>query len=173
MKASDEAEFRDFATARMAGWRRTAYLLCRDWHLAEDLVATVLGKLYRRWSHRSAIASLDAYVSAMLVHALLDERRRPWRREHPAELDADRDHPASAAADAGTVERLTLDAYLAQLGARRRAVLVLRFYCDLSVEETAEALGISIGTVKSQTARGLETLRALASVHHSATRRDS
>ncbi|MFG2041969.1 sigma-70 family RNA polymerase sigma factor [Dactylosporangium sp. NPDC048998] len=172
MRALDEAEFRDFATARMAAWRRTAYLLCRDWDLAEDLVATVLGRLYRRWPHRSAIVSLDAYVSTMLVRALLDERRRPWRREHPAEFDADRDLPSPAAAEDGTVERMTLDSYLACLGERRRAVLVLRFYCDLSVEETAAALGISTGTVKSQTARGLETLRALASEHYE-TRRES
>ncbi|GAA4252408.1 sigma-70 family RNA polymerase sigma factor [Dactylosporangium darangshiense] len=173
MKASDEAEFRDFATVRMAGWRRTAYLLCRDWDLAEDVVATMLGRLYRQWPRRSAIVNLDAYVSTMLVRALLDERRRPWRRERPADFDADYEHPVSAAADAGTVDRLTLDAYLAQLGPRRRAVLVLRFYCDLSVEDTAEALGISIGTVKSQTARGLETLRAMASVQHPAGRRES
>ncbi|WP_344619076.1 SigE family RNA polymerase sigma factor [Dactylosporangium salmoneum] len=168
MRTSDEAEFRDFATARMAGWRRTAYLLGRDWDLAEDLVATVLGKLYRQWSRRAGIASLDAYVNTMLVRALLDERRRPWRREHPADLDAERagpDRPATP--EEGTVDRLTLDAYLGQLGARRRAVLVLRFYCDLSVEETAEALGISVGTAKSQTARGLETLRALVPVRES------
>ncbi|MDG6107198.1 sigma-70 family RNA polymerase sigma factor [Dactylosporangium aurantiacum] len=145
----------------MAGWRRTAFLLCRDWHLADDLVATVLDKLYRQWHRRDAIRSLDAYVGGMLARAAVDEHRRPWRREH---LDDDDDAPvptAPGAADA-TVERLTLDSYLAQLGPRRRAVLVLRYYCDFSVEETAEILGVSIGTVKSQTARGLETLRALA-----------
>jgi RNA polymerase sigma factor (sigma-70 family) len=152
----------------MATWRRTAFLLCRDWHLADDLVATVLDKLYRQWHRREAIRSLDAYVGGMLARAVVDEHRRPWRRERLEDDDA-------AFVDAGgtggtggaapgidaTVERMTLDSYLAQLGPRRRAVLVLRFYCDLSVEETAEILGVSIGTVKSQTARGLETLRAL------------
>ncbi|GAB3846295.1 sigma-70 family RNA polymerase sigma factor [Dactylosporangium cerinum] len=156
---SDEAEFRDYAGPRMATWRRTAYLLCRDWHLADDLVATVLDKLFRQWHRREAIRSLDAYVGGMLARAVVDEHRRPWRREHLD--DGDRDVGVGGGLDAA-VERLTLDTYLAQLGPRRRAVLVLRFYCDLSVEETAEILGVSIGTVKSQTARGLETLRALA-----------
>jgi RNA polymerase sigma factor (sigma-70 family) len=69
---------------------------------------------------------------------------------------------STADGDGRLLDRMTLDGYLAQLGPRRRAVLVLRFYCDLSVEETAEVLGISVGTVKSQAARGLETLRAMA-----------
>ncbi len=158
---SDEAEFRDYAGPRMATWRRTAFLLCRDWHLADDLVATVLDKLFRQWHRRDSIRSLDAYVGGMLARAAVDEHRRPWRREQLEDADA----PPLAAPSGGhdaTVERLTLDTYLAQLGPRRRAVLVLRFYCDLSVEETAEILGVSVGTVKSQTARGLETLRALA-----------
>lgn len=159
VKTSDEAEFRDYAGPRMAGWRRTAYLLCRDWHLADDVVATVLDKLYRQWHRRDAIRSLDAYVGGMLARAAVDEHRRPWRRELLAD-DDDSDGPVRHDPDT-TVERLTLDTYLAQLGPRRRAVLVLRFYCDFSVEETAEILGVSIGTVKSQTARGLETLRAL------------
>ena len=148
---SDEAEFRDYAGPRMATWRRTAFLLCRDWHLADDLVATVMDKLYRQWHRRDAIRSLDAYVGGMLARAVVDERRRPWRREH---LE-DGDNPLELVVVPGgldsTVERLTLDSYLAQLGPRRRAVLVLRVYCDLSVEETAEVLGGSIGTVACQT----------------------
>lgn len=142
----------------MAAWRRTAFLLCRDWHLADDLVATVLDKLFRQWHRRDSIRSLDAYVGGMLARAVVDEHRRPWRRERLEDVPVD---GVSEGADAA-VERLTLDSYLAQLGPRRRAVLVLRFYCDLSVEETAEILGVSAGTVKSQTSRGLETMRALA-----------
>lgn len=145
----------------MATWRRTAFLLCRDWHLADDLVATVLDKLYRQWHRRDSIRSLDAYVGGMLARAAVDEHRRPWRREHLDDDATGDDPPVSDGADSA-VDRLTLDAYLARLGPRRRAVLVLRFYCDFSVEETAEILGVSAGTVKSQTARGLETLRALA-----------
>ena len=157
MRAADEGEYRDYVSARLAGFRRTAYLVCRDWHLADDVVAVVLGKLYRQWSRRREIANLDAYVGGMLARAAIDERRRPWRRETAGDPPE-----GQAGADESVLDRMTLDGYLAKLGPRRRAVLVLRFYCDLSVEETAEALGISAGTVKSQAARGLETLRALA-----------
>jgi RNA polymerase sigma-70 factor (sigma-E family) len=163
VKARDEGEYREFAAARMGAIRRTAYLLCRDWHAADDLVAIALDKLYRTWPRRAQIANLDAYVRGILARAWIDERRRPWRREHLSDDgELEPDATAVGGADGRVVERMTLDGYLATLGPRRRAVIVLRFYCDLSVEDTAEVLGVSVGTVKSQTARGLETLRALA-----------
>ncbi|MER7004306.1 SigE family RNA polymerase sigma factor [Dactylosporangium sp. NPDC000555] len=160
MKAPDELEYREFALARMPVLRRTAYLLCNDWHMADDLVATALDKLYRVWHRRSHIANLDGYVNMILSRAWLDEQRRPWRREWLANDEAP-DSPADSA-DSGVADRLDLDRWLEGLGPRRRAVLVLRFYCDLTVEETAEILGVSEGTVKSQTARALQTLRAQA-----------
>jgi RNA polymerase sigma-70 factor (sigma-E family) len=136
--------------------RRTAYLLCHDWHTADDLVSTTLAKLYDKWRRARQADNIDAYVRAMLVNAWLDERRRPWRREVPAdELPEVAD---VAAPPRG--EHADLLALLRSLPKRRRAVLVLRFYLDHSVEETAEVLGISPGTVKSQTARALDTLRA-------------
>jgi RNA polymerase sigma-70 factor (sigma-E family) len=140
----------------MERWRRTAYLYCRDWHTADDLVATTLLKLYQSWSRAQRADNLDAYVHGMLVHAYLDDRRRPWRRELtvPELPDRGRTAPADTEAD--------LLALLASLPPRRRACLVLRFYCDLSVEQTAEILGITPGTVKSQTARGLDMLRGPA-----------
>jgi RNA polymerase sigma-70 factor (sigma-E family) len=162
VRASGEAEFREYVAARLHTFRRTAYFVCRDWHTADDVVAVVLDRLYRHWSRRSAIANLDAYVGGMLARAAIDEKRRPWRREHPAGDDGVLNSASTADGDGRLLDRMTLDGYLAQLGPRRRAVLVLRFYCDLSVEETAEVLGISVGTVKSQAARGLETLRAMA-----------
>ena len=166
MKSADEAEFREFVGARLKTLRRTAYLFCRDWYAADDLVAIAVAKLYRHWSRRAEIANLDGYVRGILARACVDERRRPWRREHLAEDGAVETAVGRVAgADEAVVDRLTLDAYLATLGPRRRAVLVLRFYCDFSVEETTEVLGISTGTVKSQTARGLETLRAVASAN--------
>lgn len=94
----------------------------------------------------------------MLLRAWLDERRRPWRREQ-----AWAEPPEPAAGQPGPevgLDRVTLLGYLAEQPPRRRAVLVLRYYCDLSVEETADALGISTGTVKSQTARALAAVRA-------------
>jgi len=91
----------------------------------------------------------------MLVRAWLDERRRPWRRERVVDSLPEPRSPAST----DVTDRLTLLAQLAELPPRRRAVIVLRYFCDLSIEDTAEILECSPGTVKSQTARALETLR--------------
>jgi RNA polymerase sigma-70 factor (sigma-E family) len=156
VKRSEEGRFREYVVGRMEVMRRTAYLFCRDWHLADDLVAVTIGKLYRHW-HRVAEAEfIDAYVRQILVRSWLDEKKRAWRREEVmGELP---DLPAVV--DDGVVERAGLLDLLDSLPPRRRAAVVLRFYCDLSVEETAEILGVSAGTVKSQTARGLDTLRA-------------
>lgn len=158
MKRSDEARYRDYVTCRMEVLRRTAYLLCRDWHLADDLVSITIGKLYRHWHRVAGVEHLDAYVRRILVRTWLDEKDRPWRREEPT--DALPDVPAAPAHR--VVERAGLLDLLATLAPRQRAAVVLRLYCDLSVEETAEILGCSAGTVKSQTARGLDTLRARA-----------
>jgi RNA polymerase sigma-70 factor (sigma-E family) len=153
VKVAEEAAFRDYVSARMERLRRTAYLYCRDWHTADDLVGTTLVKLYEHWHRAQRAGNLDAYVHGMLAHAWLDERRRPWRRERSVpEL------PESTASRAAG-DDADLLALLAELPPRRRACVVLRFYCDLSVEQTAEILGISPGTVKSQTARGLDALR--------------
>ena len=162
MNRAEEDEYRQFVIARLEPLRVTAYLLCRDWHTADDLVSITIGKLYRHWRRVRALEHVDAYVRGMLTNAWLDERRRPWRREKVTDELPDRvdlTFPQAALAD----RELLLD-LLVKLPPRRRAVVVLRFYCDLSVEETARALGISAGTVKSQTARGLESLRALATV---------
>jgi RNA polymerase sigma-70 factor (sigma-E family) len=156
MRAAEDAAFRDFVAARMDRLRRTAFLYCRDWHTADDLVSTTLVKLYLHWSRAQQANSMDAYVYGILAHAWLDEKRRPWRREHAVAEPPDRAMPTSPVPDP---DLLTL---LATLPPRRRACLVLRFYCDLSVEQTAEILGIAVGTVKSQTARGLEMLRGPA-----------
>ena len=156
MRAAEEAAFREYVATRMERLRRTAYLYCRDWHTADDLVSTTLVKLCQHWRRAQQAHSLDAYVHGILAHAWLDERRRPWRRERVVAEVPDREPLAPAGSDADVL------ALLARLPAGRRACLVLRFYCDLSVEQTAEILGISPGTVKSQTARGLEMLRGPA-----------
>jgi RNA polymerase sigma-70 factor (sigma-E family) len=163
MKAAEEQAYREFVALRMESLRRMAFLLCRDWHTADDLVSITIGKLYRHWGKVSRAENVDAYVRGVLTHAWLDERRRPWRREDPT---ADLPESSRPTGRGGTVEsdlgeRQALLDLLAELPPRRRAVLVLRFYCDLSVAETAEILGVNEGTVKSQAARGLETLRLL------------
>lgn len=158
MTRSEEDEFRAFVGVRMDRWRRAAYLLCHDWHTADDLVATVVAKVYRHWRRICAADNPEAYAQRMLTRVWLDEQRRPWRREHPAEVVPD----AGWTQPDRTGDRDRLSRLLASLGPRQRAVVVLRFYFDRSVEETAELLGISGGTVKSQSARALETLRASA-----------
>ena len=150
-----EQAYRDYVAGNLDRLRRTAYLLCGDWHLADDLTSTVLVKLLRHWKRASRMDHIDAYVRRMLMSAWLDERRRPWRRESFTDRLPDR-----PAASADSDQRLDVLSLLAGLPPRRRAVLVLRYFCDLSVEEVAEAMGCSEGTVKSQTARALESLRA-------------
>ncbi len=158
MRRAEEDEYRRYVVARMDRLRRTAYLLCHDWHTADDLVAVTLGKLYRHWRRAQGAEHPDAYVRAILVRSWLDERRRPWRREQATD-----DLPVGAVeARPDLGDRATLLGLLAGLTARRRAAVVLRFYFDLSVEETAELLGCSAGTVKSLTARGLGAMRARA-----------
>jgi RNA polymerase sigma-70 factor (sigma-E family) len=159
VKRSEENAYREYVTARMDVMRRTAYLLCRDWHTADDLVSITISKLYRHWSRIGQEPSIDAYVRKALLRTWLDEKRRPWhRREQPTEELPELPDLAEFA----VVSRAELLDLLDGLPPRRRAAVVLRLYLDLSVEETAEILGCSVGTVKSQTARGLDTLRARA-----------
>jgi RNA polymerase sigma-70 factor (sigma-E family) len=152
---TDVAGYRDYVAGRMDQLRRTAYLLCGNWHTADDLTSTALVKLLRHWRRVSAMENIDGYLRRTLLRAWLDERRRPWHREHSRAAVPDlAARPAYDVAD-----RMAVLDLLNDLPPRRRAVLVLRYFCDLSVEETAETLGCSTGTVKSQTARALDTLR--------------
>ena len=156
MRARDEDDYREYVAARLDRWRRTAYLLCHDWHLADDLVSITAGKLYRHWARVRRVERLDAYVGRMLVNTWQDEARRSSRRDVP--LDGhDRISPPL-----DVVERLSQLELLRRLPARQRAAVVLRFYDDLSIQETAAALGCTEGTVKSLSSRGLQSLRALA-----------
>lgn len=156
--AKDIDGYREFVVSRMDGLRRTAYLLSGDWHTADDLVSSALGKLFRSWKRVSAMQNPDAYLRKILLRVWLDERRRPWRREYAREQVPESSAPYSDLDK--VIDRITLLNLLAELSPRRRAVLVLRYFCDLSVEDAAAALGCAPGTVKSQTARALETLRA-------------
>ncbi|MGC4937135.1 SigE family RNA polymerase sigma factor [Kribbella sp. DT2] len=145
--------FAEYAATHQQRMYRQAYLLTGDLHQAEDLVQATLLKLYRAWPRASEVEYLKAYSSKTLVRTYLHGRRK-WRREH--ELSR---LPAPARAADPTDLRLTLLAALADLPRRARAVVVLRFWDDLSVEQTAEALGCSQGTVKSQSNRALRLLR--------------
>jgi len=155
----DEQEFAEYFVARRDAVRRTAYLLCGDWHRADDLAQTAFVALHRRWRKVRDRGALDAYVRRTLVRAVIDESRRPWRRERFVD-----EVPETPAEDADVGEsvaiRQALIPALRRVPPRQRAVLVLRFLDGLDVAATANALGCTEGTVKSQTARGLETLRA-------------
>ncbi|GIG00980.1 SigE family RNA polymerase sigma factor [Catellatospora citrea] len=160
MTKPDEEEFEAFVVARMDRWRGTAYLLCRNWHDADDLVAVTIGKLYRHWRKVSRADNPDGYAHRVLTRSWIDHGKRPWRREQSVdEFDEQRLRVPAADSPDSVVDRDGLARLLDSLGKRQRAVLVLRFYLDYSVEETARALGISEGTVKSQSARGLHALR--------------
>ena len=161
MQRPDDGEFSELVAARFPALRRTAYLMCGDWHQAEDLTQIAFIKLHAAWGRVRRREDLDAYLRKTLLRACIDEKRRArWHREHPAS-DWLPDPPAAdGAVDTAAANRDALVAALRALPAGQRAVVVLRFWEDQSVEETARLLGCSIGTVKSQTARGLAALRA-------------
>jgi RNA polymerase sigma-70 factor (sigma-E family) len=150
-----DAEFTEFVASRMPTLRRVAYLLCQDWHRADDLVQLAITKLYVNWRRASVMEHTEAYVRTILVREYLSERRTGWARrvsldaELPERLSTQPDHDGE----------LDLRAALAGLPPRQRATIVLRFYCDLTVDQAADALGCTPGTVKSQTAKGLAALR--------------
>jgi RNA polymerase sigma-70 factor (sigma-E family) len=153
-----DEEFVAYYAARAGHLRNTAFLLCGDWHLAEDLTQTAFTKLYRAWTRIDRHDVLDQYARKILLRAFLDEHRRPWRRERPT-LPDDEVLDAIVPDQRGVEDRQVLKTALLRIPKGRRAVLVLRFWADLPVEQVAEILGCSAGTVKSQTARGLDNLR--------------
>jgi RNA polymerase sigma-70 factor (sigma-E family) len=157
MNDRDEG-FAAYFASRSGAMRGTAFLLCGDWHRAEDLVQTAFVKLYRAWHRIAAHQKLDASTRQILVRTFLDETRRGFlSREEPTADRIDGAFP-----EAGDIEgRLVLVRALADLPARQRAPLVLRFWEDMSVEDTAKVLRCSVGTVKSQTSRGLDAMRDL------------
>ena len=129
--------------------------MCQDWHTADDLVSIAVAKIYRHWRAVRQADNPDAYAQKILSRTWLSERRRPWRREHSSEHLPDQ----PVAVPEQIAERDSLAALLRSLGPRQRAVLILRFYFDYSAEQTAEILQVTVGTVKSQTARALQALR--------------
>lgn len=148
-------EFAEYAAARLLTLKRLAVLLCQDRHRADDLVQAAITKLYVHWPKARAASDIDAYARTTVIREFLYERRTSWaRRVTLSEQLPDRPltgHDPDAAID--------MQAALAALPPRQHATLVLRFYCDLSVEQAALALGCSAGTVKSQTAKALASLR--------------
>lgn len=158
--AAHDEGFAAFVADARPGLGRVAYLMCGNWHSAEDAVQAVLERMYGRWERVAAQGDAYAYARRAVVNAVVDERRRPWRRERSVA-----DPPDAAGVGCGPGgpgpegrEGAALDA-LARIPARQRAVVVLRYLEGLSVAEVAAELGVSEGTVKSQAARGLDAVR--------------
>jgi RNA polymerase sigma-70 factor (sigma-E family) len=149
-------EFIEFAAGASPRLRRTAFLLCGNWHTAEDLAQTTLTKMFVSWRRISRRDAVDAYAYRTLVNTYLADRRGKragellggWLPERP-------DAPQTP-----ELRIVMLDA-LAALPPRARVVVVMRYWADLSVDQTAELLGCSPGNVKSQSARALDKLRAV------------
>ncbi|MEV0583655.1 SigE family RNA polymerase sigma factor [Nonomuraea sp. NPDC050310] len=163
-----DEEYTAYVRGRLSWLRRIAYPLCHDWHRADDLVQTTITRLYVKWRQARAADDLDAYVRVMLIRVFLAEQRGGWFSRvrlasgTPPDPALPRSPGASGVSDSGDRDlAMDLTRALAAVPPRQRATLVLRFHCDLSVEQTAAALGCSAGTVKSQTARGLATLRSM------------
>ena len=152
-----EVELRGFISARGAALSRAAYLLTGDHQAAEDLVQDTYVVLVRRWQ-KSGMVDPEAYVRRILYSRFVDgwRRRRLWELPWASPPDAAGSDEASAATD-----RLTLRDALTRLAPRQRAVVVLRFYEDLTEAQAAAALGVSPNTVKSQTRVALQRLREL------------
>ncbi|WP_431918029.1 SigE family RNA polymerase sigma factor [Nonomuraea jabiensis] len=149
--------FREFVLARQQALMRSAYLLTGDVHLAEDLMQSVLLKVANRWPRLVRHGTPEAYTRKALVNQYISWQRRKQRRS-PSADPPERRH----AHDDATIDRIVLRKALIRITPRQRAVIVLRFYEDLSERETAEILGCSVGTVKSQTHHALGRLRTLA-----------
>ncbi|MFL6129048.1 MAG: SigE family RNA polymerase sigma factor [Mycobacteriales bacterium] len=152
MRTTDADGFVAYYAARYRALRRTAYLLCGDWHEAEDLTQSAFVRLYLAWG-RVRADSAHAYARRVLVNEFLGRQRR--RREQPVGALPDRPQPVTGSPD----DRVDLSAALRAVPAQQRAVVVLRYWEDLSVEQTAALLRVAPGTVKSQASRGLAALR--------------
>ena len=153
---SPEEEFAEFAAASAPRLRRAAFLLCGDWHTAEDLAQTALAKVFVSWRKVRRQDAAHAYASRTLVNCYLADKRR--RRSTEILTGQLPDSPAMLPAP--ETRMVVLDA-LATLPPRSRAVVVLRYWADLSVDQAADVLGCSPGTVKTLGARALDKLRAV------------
>ena len=156
-----DSAYADFVRERSHALLRSAFLLTGDQHLAEDLVQEALARTHRAWSRLERPANAEAYARKVMYHAQVSIWRRPKVAEALPGDDLERhggrtDDPAEA-----TVRRVTLQRALLTLSPKQRAVIVLRYFEDRTEAEAAQLLGISVSTVKTQSARALSRLRKL------------
>lgn len=157
MNDESASSFDDFAHAAIPRLRRLAYAWCRDWHRADDLVQDTLERVYGAWPRVRREVQPFAYARTTMLRRLISEQRRPWRRREVAGLTAGV-HEATAPATDMIANLDLLDA-ISALPPRQRAVILLRYVEDLGVEETADLLHCSEGTIKSQTHHARAALR--------------
>ena len=158
MDRADREAFDELVDARTTALLRTAYLLTGDWALAEDLLQTVFAKTWFKWHQVRDKEAAEAYVRQVMSRTFATWWRRRWRGEVPTEVLPDR--PGHDPYD-DVVRRHALRDALLELPARQRAIVVLRFYEDLTEAQVAATLGCSVGTVKSTASRALVRLRGL------------
>lgn len=157
MGRRDDKTFTEFVAARGTALTRSAALLCGARQDAEDLLQAALERAYRHWGRLDPDADPEPYVRRILVNLAISRSRR-WKVLREIQMARMPEEPVASATHAVELRGTLMDE-LRRLGPRQRAVLVLRFWEDLSESETAEALGCSVGTVKSQASRGLARLR--------------
>lgn len=155
--SSRAEEFHVFVGDRTSPLHRTAYLLCGDWYLAQDVVQDTLIKAYRHWTRVRRADNPDAYVRRILVNEVRDRWRRRDKTVPVAHFPYE---PAVDDSADDIVRRERLRLALLELPTQQRATVVLRYLEGMSQGETAKILGCSEGTVKSQSSRGLSSLRA-------------
>jgi RNA polymerase sigma-70 factor (sigma-E family) len=163
--ADDDDDFAAYAQARQHHLYRTAYLLCGDRDRAQDLVQTTLANLLRSWKRARGADNPDAYAKKALLRAFLTEQRRHRRETAAYRLAAE---PDAGGAPSRTELRLVVLEALRELPPKPRAMVILRYWEDQSVQETAALLGCSEGNVKSQCSHALAKLRGLLGGHYPA-----
>ncbi|WP_028813654.1 SigE family RNA polymerase sigma factor [Streptomyces flavidovirens] len=155
-------EFQEFASTCGTRLFRTALLLTGgDWHQAEDLVQTALGKAFASWSRVRRADNRDAYVRTVLIRTHLSQQRLRRSGERPVATVPDPAVPGAGYGEGDPALRVALLAALARLPVKDRAVLVLRYWEDRSVEQTAAELGLRAGTVRNRSMSALGKLREL------------
>ena len=170
MADAGEDGFRAWVALRRDPLRRTVYLMCGDWYLADDVVQDAMTRLFAVWERVARRGDPEAYTRRIAVNLLIDHNRRPARRELPREALPEPPQPEPA-----DDRRAALSGALDEVPPRQRATLVLRFWEGYSVEETASIMNCSTGTVKSNTSKGLANLKKILSDHDAgqpATMRD-
>lgn len=157
--ARNDDEFEAFVAARFGQLRRVSFLVVRDWQYAEDIVQAALMNVYSAWPRLERQGSLEAYARRAVINASISWMRKP-RRDVPSESVPDVAESAASISRAGRLDE-DLVAALKQVTPAQAAIIALRYVDDMSVAEVADLLGISEGTVKSQSSRGLAKLKNL------------